>query len=364
MVDEISRRLLEGAWKPHTDGKFYRCEPEDGLESLGEAKRIQNFLRIIKENTDPHLLLREGRKSHYEDIYAATLQMVRDETREVTNPLIAKSLEWIKAASTLLWVRGEHHIDKNRFASLADRATDFVQWVVYHEIREVSKPVGMNVISAVARATRELDIFSLNHDLLIESQLNQDGVAFADGFSSKQGDARIFSSCWKESDNAIRLLKLHGSVNWYMFRFKEWDQVAIVNENPDYCCGGDGKSLEPLNTKPMFLIGTTVKEQVYGIGFLGEFFTRFRELLSKHQTLICCGYGWRDKGINMRLNQWLRDAKANRIVILHNGPVEQVARTRFWYFQWEDYIEANKVLIVPKWLSECSVADIQPYFDT
>lgn len=333
------------------------------MESIGEAKRIQEFLRIIKENIDPHLRVREARKSHYEDLYATALQIVQDETREITNPLIAKSLEWLKAASTQLWVAGDHHIDKNRFASLADRTSDFIQWVVYHQIRKASIPIGMNIISTVARAANELDIFSLNHDLLIETQLTKDGVTFADGFSNKQGDARIFSWSWNETGCATRLLKLHGSINWYMFRFKEWDQVASVDEGPDYSRGEDGKPLEPLDVKPMFLTGTTVKEQAYGIGFFGDFFTRFRELLRKHQTLICCGYGWGDKGINIRLNQWLRDAKANRIVILQNSPVEELARKRFWYFQWDDYIKANKVLVVPKWLSECTLADLEPFFD-
>jgi hypothetical protein len=199
MVDSISRELLESAWKPHIDGKFCPCGPENGLESQGEAKRIQNFLRIIKENTGAHLLVREKRRSHYEDRYAAALQIVQDETKEVTNPHIARSLEWIKAASSCLWVEAEHHIDTNRFASLADRATDFVQWVVYHQIRKVSRPVGMEIITAVAAATRECDIFSLNHDLLLESQLAQDRIDFAEGFAKKEGDARVYTDIAQRS---------------------------------------------------------------------------------------------------------------------------------------------------------------------
>ena len=81
-------------------------------------------------------------------------------------------------------------IDDNSFASLAERATDLIQWVVYYGLVLSSKPDGLNVVSAVARAIDQLDIFTLNHDLLLEAQLNQDSIPFKDGFSNQQGDAK------------------------------------------------------------------------------------------------------------------------------------------------------------------------------
>lgn len=368
MADELTTKVLESAWKPHTNWRFYPCRPEDGLESLGIAKRAQQFLRIIKQPIDVHLRARAMRESNYEDLYSAVLQVVQDETGEIPNPLVAQSVEWLKAATAHLYANEHSHLGDNRFASLADRAADLIQWVVYHSLCQASKPAGLGAINDVAKATDELDIFSLNHDLLIEAQLHSSGVEFADGFSEKSGDVHVFDWSWKGIGKGVRIIKLHGSINWYLFRFTDahegCDRFAKTNLNPFDCRDGDGVLLSPADVKPMFLTGTAVKEQAYGTGLFGEMFTQFRTLLSKHRTLICCGYGWGDKGINIRLNQWLGNAREHRVVILHSDPEEELWKKSFWRgWRWETYSETGKLIIVPKWLSDCTLADLEPYFD-
>src|SRR5947209_6767543 len=113
MVHEITSNLLDGAWQPHTDERFYPVDPSDGLGSIGDAKRSQDFLWIIKDQIDSHLLAREGRTCHYEDLFSSVHQIVQDEKAEVTNPLIARSVEWIKASSSHLYVGRPSHIDAN-----------------------------------------------------------------------------------------------------------------------------------------------------------------------------------------------------------------------------------------------------------
>ena len=362
-VASITDNLLNGAWFPHTDWRFYPRPLNEGRDSLSVAQRAQDLLRLIKKQIDPHLSVREMRTSNYEDIYAAARQIFGDEIGETTNPLLADPIAKIKAASANLYSGQEHHIHKNEFASLLDRAIDLVQSAVYHGLAPVKKPIDLRIISDTMRHAEETDIFSLNHDVLIETQAADAGVTLIDGFGETQGDVRIFNGAWRVGDPVFRLLKLHGSINWYLIRFSEWDQFATVKGNPDYARDGAGKLLNPLGVLPMFLTGTTVKEQAYGISLFGELFTAFRALLSRHRTLICSGYGWGDKGINTRLRQWLRDARENRIVILHNGPEEHVAQTRMWWASWGDYKAAGKVIFVRKWLSECSLEDLVPYFD-
>jgi hypothetical protein len=113
----------------------------------------------------------------------------------------------------------------------------------------------------------------------------------------------------------------------------------------------------------MFLTGTTVKEQAYGVSLFGEFFAAFHDYLNAHHTLICCGYGWADKGINIRLHQWLRNAEANRVVILHNDPEDILAHRRFWRFKWDRFEKAAKIIVIKKWLNECSLTDLEPWLD-
>jgi hypothetical protein len=360
-VNEITASLLKGPWKRHTDGRFLPCRPDEGKLSLGAARQAQDFLRLLKKQIDPHLRVRERRAGNYEDIYAVALQIVQDETREITNPLISRSLAAIKKASRRLHVGKEHHIDRNSFASLADRACDLVQWTVYHGLSRAKTPIGMEAIAAVARLTDAVDIFTVNHDTLVKLQLARSGIPFCDGFGKKTGDVRIYGASW--SGRRVRVLKLHGSTKWYLFRFPEWDQFASVESNQGYAKDQRGQLLDDLDVKPLFLTGTTVKEQAYGIGLFGEIFGKFRELLSTHRTLICCGYGWGDKGINIRLSQWLRNARENRIVVLHGGIEDELARKRFWHWRWSEYVAAGKVVVVRKWLADCTAKDLQPFFD-
>ena len=161
----------------------------------------------------------------------------------------------------------------------------------------------------------------------------------------------------------MRLYKLHGSVDWYRFSFPTFVQFGKASD-PDHCKNADGTPLSLLDPKPLFLTGTTVKEQLYGVTVVGELFSEFRTRLRAHHTLICCGYGWSDKGINTRLRQWLYDAPQNRIVILHNDSSDDLRLKRFWYWYWEDFEKAGKVTVVPRWLSQCSLADLEPYFDS
>ena len=177
-------------------------------------------------------------------------------------------------------------------------------------------------------------------------------------------DVRIFDGTWRDNRrNTRRIFKLHGSLNWHLFDFGRWRQYATVSKDPFECRDNRRRRLNPVSITPMFLTGTTVKEQAYGVSLTGEIFARFRSQLAKHRTLICCGYGWGDKGINIRLNQWLHDAPNKRLVILYGNPVTELQRLPFWRFRWNSFIITGRLVVIPKWLSACSVQDLKPFFD-
>ncbi len=370
MVDEITSSIFEKTWRYHSRESFWSTPqsqiaansyPEQGK---AEAERAQEFLRIVRDYIDPHLRETENRFSHYEDLFSATQQAVWDATGEITNPLFGSVMSDLRAKTVHLYRNQHPHISGNPFASLASRASDLVQWAVYEGVG-VTKPVKMDLISEVAKATDELDIFSLNHDTLIERQLDNAGVAFADGF----GKARTsqFQWSWKaEGAPPVRLYKLHGSINWYRFRSqKGFDQYfKDLTGDPDHALDEDERPLSLLETIPAVLTGTTVKERTYGFGLTGEIFSEFRQRLAAHKVLISCGYGWLDKGINIRVIQWLHDSRDNRLVIMHGGTEEERNELRsrpVWFWRWDDLERAGKVRFLNKWLSECTVDDLKPY---
>jgi len=50
---------------------------------------------------------------------------------------------------------------------------------------------------------------------------------------------------------------------------------------------------------------------------------------------------------------------------LHNGPVDELKQKRFWSHgnRWAQFEQADKIVVVPKWLSDCSLNDLEPFFD-
>jgi hypothetical protein len=360
-VHQLTRATLEGGWEAHTDLRFY----PSSSQSTKEAERAQEFLRILYAQIAPHLRNRDDRDPNYEDLFDCAVQIVWDETAEVVNPLIAQASQFLREATEHLFRNQHAHIDNNAFASLAERASDLVQWVVFHELAKAKKLAGLHAISEVARITRELDIFTLNHDTLLERELERSRIPYADGFGDRWGDALRFSWSWNDAAAGVRLYKLHGSTDWYLFRSKApaFDQYGKLRGDPEHCRDENGNRLSLLQPHPHFLTGTMIKERRYGITVTGECFAEFRERLSRHQTLICCGYGWRDKGINTRINQWLRDRAENKLIILHKGGIDGLKAKRFWFFKWGEYLSAKKIFVLPRWLSECRGDELERFFD-
>ena len=204
-----------------------------------------------------------------------------------------------------------------------------------------------------------LDIFTLNHDALVESQLALDRVHYTTGFENKQDGYRIFDPKWDTAP--VRILKLHGSLDWSYCEFTKEDgthfeQTAIF-DRPAEGCLYQGHSIK-VRGDLQFLTGTTVKENSYGYDIIGDLFIKFREFSSDHRTIVFSGYGWGDKGINIRINQWLRDQPSNRAVILHEGDPALVTDKLFWQTRWARYEAAGKVIILPHWLSDCNEEDL------
>ncbi len=363
MVGDISHAILNQGWRD--EGEF-RFSPS-GVESTGTAKCAQEFLRLLKGYVDPHLQHREKRDGHYEDFYAAATQIVQDEICEIVDPMLRDSAATIQAASRPLYEDQDANGYPNAFAKLAHSATLLIHWGVYHLLYPVTKPIGLGVLNAAANAVEQMEVFTVNHDVLVERQLQQGGIPFTDGFSDRVGDVLRFNWSWKE-DTTVRLYKLHGSLDWYRFGFPggivQFAKVPMGCD-PSTCKDGEGEELALLNQTPLFLTGTTGKERLYGVGFVGEFFIQFHSRLADYHTLICCGYGWADKGINNRVNQWLLNAPENRIVILHNNALDELKHKQFWSKRdrWTQFQQAGKIVVVPKWLSDCALNDLEPFFD-
>jgi hypothetical protein len=376
IVKQISNALLNQI--EHDEFRFSRSPT--GTESTGKALLAQKFLRILKSYINPRYILHENRDAHYEDLYAAAMQIFQDETSGIVEPMIHHSVAEIRYSVRSLYQDQEAGIYTSKFARLVHSGIRLIEWGVFHLLLPADKPKGMQVLSAVAKATQQMDIFSLNHDLLIERELEREPglnrIRFTDGFTEEDGNAIKYNHKSWHSDIPVRLYKLHGSLDWFRFAgFSDDDDKLQFAKVPrefasDTWINGKGKNLllQPTNTIPLLLIGTNGKEQLYGAGIIGEIFLEFLVRLREHRTLICCGYGWEDKGINKRLYQWLLNSKENQIVILHNAAAE-LKQKQFWIKRegginrWDHWEQKGRLKVVPKWLGCCTLTDLEPYID-
>lgn len=378
-VQEITASALSGDWHLNSVGRFYAGLNPNPLIPDNITPIVTKFLSKVADCAADYRaeLARpgSGSKPHYEDLFSLAEQAARAETDHVPNLATVEFLRRLRRDTASLhcgYKGGPSGLDG--FVGLATDTCEFLHWVVDAKLRTGgSTRQGLGVISKTAMAVDELDIFTLNHDTLVEQQLMDDGISEVEtGFDDRtHGQFSVYSSRWWKSTTAhrkrVRLLKLHGSLNWWLFEFPNWNggtrQYAIPDGDPDHSKDETGHIVRPIFWKAAFLSGTIVKELRYGLGFWGEQIEVFRESLAKHSHLICCGYGFGDSGINLRIDQWMHDrpAPGNRLVILTpDDPDEWIQDKPFWLIR---HYQANHVLFVPKYLSDCDTEDLKPFFD-
>jgi hypothetical protein len=166
----------------------------------------------------------------------------------------------------------------------------------------------------------EVELYSLNHDLLIEYIFNTFSVKYSDGFSLTnspiQGEAgeplKVFNNSYSDK---IRLYKLHGSVDYY--RFEEMIEKGAVS-NPtgkywfykpeDYYNKHYAKRIDlntnevvqryNFNTLPQFLTGKDKMDFIENQHFYGDLYDSFKSSFDNCTELLTVGYSFADLHIN------------------------------------------------------------------
>lgn len=375
-VYQITNAAFGEEWHLATDGNFRPGPNPNAHIPDSVTPVVKTFLAKVSDCAADYLaeLARPnaGRKPHYEDLFSLAEQALRPETDHVPNLAAVEFLRRLRRETAPLHCgfRGGS-VGGEGFVGLAAVACDFLHWVVHHKLHAGGKERrGLELISETASAVTALDVFTLNHDLLVEAQLKSDGIADVEtGFDDRtHGQFSVYRSGWwedtKRPRKMVRLFKLHGSLNWWLYEFPNWArQYAIPDGEPFHSKDQNGQIVNPVEWKAAFLSGTIVKELRYGVGLWSELFAAFRSHLASHTHLICCGYGFGDTGINQRLVQWMQDRLngSNRLVILTpDAPERYFSDKPYWLVQlWEQ----RRVIIVPKYLEHCTLADLTPYFD-
>ena len=231
-------------------------------------------------------------------------------------------------------------------------------------IQELSAPetniVGLDLIVQLANNPKvtSLDILTLNHDLLVEGLLLKNGIQFTDGFGSADGDVRWFEPDNFLSDIKVKLIKLHGSIDWYSFAIDGYEKVAkIAGNNSHEKKNLSGKTLQVLNKSPKVLSGLN-KINYYNSGMYTDIHYHFQRVLYQNSLMIMSGYGWGDDPINNRLMTWLDKKKENKLILLHKDPGELMLRSMVMDRDYSNWVKLNKLKPIFKWLSDTTLEEV------
>jgi hypothetical protein len=319
-VGRITARVLSGERVLQGGARFRVVDqlPPQYEMWRDEVDRAVGFAGELKQLCDDYWESQDKeRETNYEDIAYVARQIDDGPMSEYENPALLPLNKKLGQDS------GRQPPD---LLELAAMTADYIEDVVCGML---GRPIGpVDHLAAIADACNdnsvdEITLATLNHDLVLERMLDETGRQYSDGFNREFGTLRIWNDTF---DSNRRLLKLHGSINWWRYRFTLDGYTGqftaeSTNRDPEHPRGPAGEHLGfPLTGRPLILTGTFNKILAYPTGIYADQHFRFHEALNAADALIVIGYGFRDKAINARIVAWAERPGDRRMVVVHRDP--------------------------------------------
>ena len=370
-LHEITERVLSGKDIYYATGEEIFTSYKPNLPITEEnVPRVLKFLYMLKVEIDYYYEKHRFKQdtsycANYEDLYYAASQIYYSELGEydipAVQPLVDKILPYTQPLLKRTNIRSEWILSQ-----LAGETMKYIEYVVFHELNKDPKP--LDYLDFIKEACEDkgfsrVDIFTLNHDTVLEKYLerylNQNEVLFSYGFFKPEGEQngywkpRLFNS----RSFRVHLFKLHGSINW--FHTKDWSKIVIPSPS-DMIKKDASARILAVDTRPILLIGTYNKMLEYTSGIFEELHYQFYRSLRQVKKLVICGYGFGDRGINNKIIEWIYPSNNHRIILIDHEPetVRNKARGSI-RDKWNDWINEKKLIIIAKKIEETSWKEIR-----
>lgn len=366
----ITKQILSGEGvMRHSDGNYYFDEPLYGTPDE-YVPQVVVFLNRLKIEIDLYYLYETGHFTNYEDLYYVASQIHDSESKEYDNPVVQPFINKVLPEIRPLLVSEENEIrDEWQLLDLANEAANYVRDVVWHLLSK--EPNSLDHLNCIKDACLDdqlsnIDIFSLNHDTVLEQSLSQNDIQVIDGFGQLQNNVRYWNpDLFDSRDSKVRLFKLHGSVNWFRFRpdSGSWSDESIgipLDWDFWHTKSPQGQRQWPVGGRPMLLVGTFSKMLQYTSDIYAGLHYQLHRSLRHAQQLVVCGYSFGDKGINTRIIEWIYSSSNRKITVVHPEPekLKRAARGAISK-QWDEWIKQRKLTIVTKTIEESSWQNIK-----
>ena len=177
--------------------------------------------------------------------------------------------------------------------------------------RKVSIATHQRFVTSVHRPLRvgrqgisqPVDYLVLNYDTLVEDSLAMARIPYTDGLS---GGATAWwdASAFDADGVSARVIKLHGSINWYQ-----------IPEDPLPRRVGASIELENQANMPLLIWPSSTKYQEAQLDPFAQLLNRARIALRPSSgaqgLLVICGYSFGDRHINLEIDRALRESDGN-----------------------------------------------------
>lgn len=133
------------------------------------------------------------------------------------------------------------------------------------------------------KGSAELQVFTTNYDLVMEEYANKAGYEIVNGFKPYGYMRSIWDDAWdSHKERSMRLIKLHGSINWYS------DVDGNIVETGSVTQREDDNDV---------MIAPTEGAKNYGRRPFPTLLQRFEEAMKKVDVLLVIGFSYRDAEI-------------------------------------------------------------------
>lgn len=309
------------------------------------------------------------RTVHYENLYFLAKQLLDDLDGEYENPALRPFVE--SAFEQVL-----PHIP-----TIGDTASEelrrLAEWVTVFIRSAVVERIGKHKATRFDHLDFMLDgikksgvpnptILTVNHDTLVEKILTQNQMEFADGFGKEANIVGVRQ--WEtkqllQMSKGVRLLKLHGGINWRRFRplgvqthLEDYFGIRTAHHSATAQDASD-RPHHALDDLPLFLIGTWDKLARYTDSLYLELYFAAFEALASANTLVVVGYGFGDKGINKLVADWMCRSTEHRLVLidLNADQLWQHMPASIWS-NWQTLIDERRLFPVVANLKEETIS--------
>lgn len=328
--------------------------------SLNEVnvKSCQLILKIIKDDIDRfYKMLKSNHITNYEDIYFVVCQITDSFYEEYENPATIRLIRYlVKKVDMKI----------SDFKEIMNNLKRYIEFIVWNSIdKEINKFNQFEILNEINNTFNLHSILSLNHDLILEKYLNANKIEYDDGFGIVNCKKIEEWIGFKNSNSKLKLCKLHGSVNWFEYRFSKSEDFYNIVKAP---YGISPLNLESIDnsllyykegyTTPTILIGTFNKMWGYLSGMPEIMYNEMKKYLSDSEYLIISGYGFGDKGINTRLYNWLNFNTSKKMIIIHPNENYLIENSRGIFKIMFYYYNNSKLKIIEKKFEDINIKDI------